>query len=180
MLDITKIIYLDEGLSKCKWSGFQSSYWIVEKWSSLSFKALFNLCEQWRPEGRGRPPRIRNYHEILGLILCFYCDRVYHKTLCVTFAVTPSVISRPLLIGEKILSDCLKTIKEAKIRWPIFEEQRHWAIKVQERYPLVKHLNGELVQLKLYLEDWKCHYRIIKIAEEFVYQIFFVYITFRS
>lgn len=67
---------------------------------------------------------------------------MYHKTLCVTFAVTPSVISRPLLIGEKILSDCLKTIKEAKIRWPIFEEQRDWAIKVQERYPLVvKHVN---------------------------------------
>ncbi|KAG2908632.1 hypothetical protein PC117_g19883 [Phytophthora cactorum] len=42
---------------------------------------------------RGRTPKLRYYHQVLGLLLCFYVGSMENATLCMVFGVPPSTLS---------------------------------------------------------------------------------------
>jgi hypothetical protein len=60
-----------------------------------------------------------------------------YKTLCELFAIPPSTLSDTLHQAEDALYKTLHRFEPAKVRWPTFEQQREWAIRVQNKEPLV-------------------------------------------
>jgi len=85
----------------------------------------------------GRPNRLV-YHQVLGLVLVFYCDTIAAKNLCQMFAIPPATLSRTLLKAEEALQLSLKELIDARIVWPTLSEQREWGEKVSSKNSLIK------------------------------------------
>ena len=86
----------------------------------------------------GRPSKLLYHHQALGCILMYYSDTMGYKTLCQIFAIPPPTLSRVLYNGELALARVLKNEYEARIVWPSLEEQRQWALKVEQKNNIVK------------------------------------------
>ena len=86
----------------------------------------------------GRPPRVKDKHAILSILLHYYTGTMEYKTICELFAVSPTTMSRIIKNAEIALEKSLLNIPEAQIRWPSLEEQELFARKVQELEPLLR------------------------------------------
>ncbi|KAF1779104.1 hypothetical protein GQ600_22238 [Phytophthora cactorum] len=71
-----------------------------------------------RHTSRGRPPKPRYHHQILGLGLCFYVGSMEQSTLCMVFRTPPSTPPRTLHPAEEALSKALTGYALARISWP--------------------------------------------------------------
>jgi hypothetical protein len=49
----------------------------------------------------------------------------------------PATLSRLLQNAEIALNKALKSLKDAQIRWPTFQEQMEWSVLLEEKEPLV-------------------------------------------
>lgn len=67
------------------------------------------------PACRGRPPKLRYVHQVLGLLLCFYVDSMEQSTLCMLFGLPPSTLSRTLRRAEEALAQALDGYAPARI-----------------------------------------------------------------
>ena len=94
------------------------------------------------PGKRGRPPKFVNKHAVLACLLHSYTAAVENKTLCELFGVPPATLSRVLNIASEALSQTLKGLPEASIRFPDKETQLRWAALTNAREPLVKGVWG--------------------------------------
>lgn len=91
---------------------------------------------------RGRPPKLRYHHQVLGLVLCFYVGSMENSTLCMLFGVPPSTLARILRRAEEALAATLGDYKPARISWPSPARQVELARLVEAREPLLKHTFG--------------------------------------
>jgi hypothetical protein len=85
----------------------------------------------------GRPKTFKYPHQILGLILVFYCSTMDLKTICQLFGSPPSTTSRMLKFAEKVLMKTLITIPEAQVKWPTLQQQIEWGQLVQNKNELI-------------------------------------------
>ena len=85
----------------------------------------------------GRPPRVKDKHAILSILLHYYTGTMEYKTLCEMFAATPSTMSRIINNAEIAVEKTLLNIPDAQVRWPALEEQELFARKVNELEPLI-------------------------------------------
>lgn len=72
-----------------------------------------------------------------GLVLYFYASKADDHTICQTFAIPPSTLSRYLSQAESALEVILPHIEDAQIRWPTIAEQRRFAELLEAKEPLV-------------------------------------------
>ena len=86
----------------------------------------------------GRPPRIKDKHAILSILLHYYTGTMKYKTLCELFAVGETTLSRIINKAESALAEALRNLPEAQVRWPTLEEQELFASKVNELEPLLR------------------------------------------
>ncbi|KAH9100195.1 hypothetical protein LEN26_016085 [Aphanomyces euteiches] len=86
----------------------------------------------------GRPPRIPFKHAVLAMVLHYYTAAVEHKTLQELFGTVPSTFFRILKNAEMALGRSLLKLRDAQVKWPSKETQRHWASKTNAREPLVE------------------------------------------
>ena len=85
------------------------------------------------PSKSGRPPRVRDHHCVLSLLLHSYCSPADRKTWCELFGIAPSTLSRTLIRAEIALLETLNATKEAEIRWPSKEDQIRMALLVEKK-----------------------------------------------
>ena len=76
------------------------------------------------------------------VLLHSYTAAGENKTLCELFGVPPATLSRVLNIASEALSQTLKGLPEASIRFPDKETQLRWAALTNAREPLVKGVWG--------------------------------------
>ena len=86
----------------------------------------------------GRPPRVKDKHAILSILLHYYTGTMEYKTLCELFAVGETTLSRIINKAESALAETLRNLPEAQVRWPTLEEQELFASKVNELEPLLR------------------------------------------
>ncbi|KAG2923852.1 hypothetical protein PC110_g15628 [Phytophthora cactorum] len=93
--------------------------------TSLTRAALSQLLRRFSQfyriapaSSRGRPPKLRYHHQVLGPILCFYVGSTENSTLCMVFGVPSSALSRTLRRAEKTLAKTLEGYVPARIAWP--------------------------------------------------------------
>ncbi|EGZ13093.1 hypothetical protein PHYSODRAFT_286544 [Phytophthora sojae] len=67
---------------------------------------------------RGRPPKLRYHHQVLGLVLSFYVGSMEQSSLSMLFGLPPSTLSRILCRAEEALSKALHGYAPARISWP--------------------------------------------------------------
>ncbi|ETP21260.1 hypothetical protein F441_05159 [Phytophthora nicotianae CJ01A1] len=91
---------------------------------------------------RGRPPKLRYLHQVLGLVLCYYTSSALNSTICMLFGLPPSTLAHTLRKAEKALSAALKGYPPARIAWPSAPEQAELARLVEAREPLLKYTFG--------------------------------------
>lgn len=102
------------------------------------FKNLVNITFFLSGPGRiGRPPRVRDKHCVLAIVLHFYCSPAEGKTWQELFGITPSTLSRLLDKAEQALFTSLRRMANASIRWPTIAEQMDMAAKVNAKAPLL-------------------------------------------
>lgn len=85
------------------------------------------------PKKSGRPPRVRDHHCVLSLLLHSYCSPADRKTWSEMFGVAPSTLSRTLIKAEIALLATLNATKEADICWPSREDQIRMASLVERK-----------------------------------------------
>mmetsp|Transcript_17361 Transcript_17361/g.25896 ORF Transcript_17361/g.25896 Transcript_17361/m.25896 type:complete len:132 (+) Transcript_17361:37-432(+) len=73
-------------------------------------------------------------HQVLGCVLAYYTDTISAKTLCQTFGIVPTTLSRTLKLAEKALD---RSLSEAKTCWPTLDLQRVWGLAVKHKWPLL-------------------------------------------
>jgi hypothetical protein len=95
-----------------------------------------------RARSRGRPPKLRYHHQVLGMLLSFYVGSMELGSLCMLFGVPPSTLSRSLRRAEDALSKTLSNYAPARISWPSPAHQVELARLVEAREPLLKHTFG--------------------------------------
>ena len=108
----------------------------------VSFEALLQEFSKhyqvaWNLGKGGRPCKLVEKHQVLGLLLAFYCDSGSHKSLCLTFGVPPSTLSDNLSKAEVALDLSLLQLHEARIVWPTLQQQVEWGRMVQTKYRLL-------------------------------------------
>ena len=86
----------------------------------------------------GRPPRVRDHHCVLAVLLHSFCSEAESKTWQEMFGVAPSTISRLFQRGWESLQQALNNLPEASIKWPTHEEQHYMAALVEKKEPLMK------------------------------------------
>ncbi|EGZ17970.1 hypothetical protein PHYSODRAFT_286010, partial [Phytophthora sojae] len=91
---------------------------------------------------RGRPPKLRYHHQVLGLVLSFYVRSMEHSSLSMLFCLPPSTLSRILCRAEEELSKALHGYAPARISWPSPTRQAELAKLVEAREPLLKYTFG--------------------------------------
>ena len=85
------------------------------------------------PTKSGRPPRVRDHHCALSLLLHSYCSPAERKTWSEMFGIAPSTLSRTLIKAEIALLKTLNCSKEADICWPSKEDQIRMALLVEKK-----------------------------------------------
>jgi hypothetical protein len=91
---------------------------------------------------RGRPPKLRFLHQVLGLLLCFYVGSMENSPLCMVFGVPPATLSRTMRKAERALSLALQGYAPARISFPSPAQQARLAKLVEAREPLLQHTFG--------------------------------------
>jgi hypothetical protein len=97
---------------------------------------------QW-PQG-GRPRKLQNHHQVLGVLLAFYVGSMQRLSLCKEFGVPPSTLARVLNAAEEALASALQDFRPARIVWPSFQRQKALARLVARRHPLLQFTWGFL------------------------------------
>lgn len=105
------------------------------------------------PGKRGRPSRLVHKHAVLACLLHFYSAEIRAKSLCALFGIPPATLSRVLSNAEQALSKSLREISDARIRWPSFAEQQHWAELCQAKEPLIRGCFGVADGLNLPVQE---------------------------
>jgi hypothetical protein len=90
----------------------------------------------------------------LGLVLHYLNSTMSLVTLQQVFALVPSVSSRYLHFGLKLLHRTLLRMPQAKIAWPSRDTMGEWSAMLRVRHPLVKHGIGFVDGVHLPIE---CH-----------------------
>ena len=85
------------------------------------------------PSKRGRPPRVKDHHCVLSLLLHSYCSPAEKKTWSEMFGIAPSTLSRTLIKAEKALLLALNATKEADVVWPTKADQVRMALLVEKK-----------------------------------------------
>ena len=103
-----------------------------------SFELLLSKFKQFYifksgPRKPGRPPRVRDHHCVLSLLLHSYCSPADRKTWSEMFGLAPSTLSRTLIKAEIALLQTLNVTKEADISWPSKEDQMRMALLVEKK-----------------------------------------------
>ncbi|EGZ22640.1 hypothetical protein PHYSODRAFT_249619 [Phytophthora sojae] len=94
------------------------------------------------PSSRGRPPKLRYLHQLLGLVLTFYDGSMEQSSLCITFGVPPSTLSRTLRKAEEALARALNGYAPVRISWPSPSRQVELARMFNKRETLLTHTFG--------------------------------------
>ncbi|KAG2899134.1 hypothetical protein PC117_g22358 [Phytophthora cactorum] len=68
--------------------------WLLQRF------ALYYNIPRFRSRG-GQPRKLESHHEVLGLVMAFYVGSMQHKSLCTTFGVPTSTLSRVLSGAEE-------------------------------------------------------------------------------
>ncbi|EGZ27291.1 hypothetical protein PHYSODRAFT_475810, partial [Phytophthora sojae] len=112
-----------------------------------------------------RSTKLRHYHQILGLVLCFYVGSMEQSSLCMMFGAPPSTISRTLRRAEEALSLALKGYAPARISWPSPARQAELAKLVEAREPILKHtfgfIDGKNLRVSCSLQNVICYDRML-------------------
>ena len=90
------------------------------------------------PSKKGRPPRVKDHHCVLSLLLHTYCSPAENKTWSEMFGIAPSTLSRTLLKAEIALLATLNSMREARIEWPSLDDQVRMALAVEAKEPIVQ------------------------------------------
>ncbi|ETP23156.1 hypothetical protein F441_03681 [Phytophthora nicotianae CJ01A1] len=90
----------------------------------------------------GRPPKLTEHHQVLGLLLHYYEGSMGVKTICEIFAVPPTTLQRTLMKAEHALEAALRGFYPARISWPSLGHQRRMAAWVHAREPLLDNIFG--------------------------------------
>ncbi|KAE8982451.1 hypothetical protein PR001_g23726 [Phytophthora rubi] len=105
--------------------------------------ASFYEIPSYYPRG-GRPRKLQQHHQVLGLLLAFYVGSMQRASLCKEFGVPPSTLARVLNSAEIALSRALHGFSPARIVWPSPERQKALARLVARRHHLVQFTWGFL------------------------------------
>ena len=94
-----------------------------------SFNKLLSVFRRyydftWNSAVGGRPGSLKTKHEVLGLVLMYYSATIEYESLCGHFGLPPSTLARTLRKAEYALLSTLKSIPEAWILWPSFDQQK--------------------------------------------------------
>jgi hypothetical protein len=87
---------------------------------------------------KGRPPRVRDHHCILAILLHGFCSAAESKTWHEMFGIAPATFSRLWHKGCLALMNALNALPEAAISWPTIDEQIALAAMVERKEPLIK------------------------------------------
>ncbi|ETW03260.1 hypothetical protein H310_05656 [Aphanomyces invadans] len=90
------------------------------------------------------------------IVLHFYTAAVELKTLQELFGVASTTLSQLLRKGEDALLRALKCLPAARILWPSKTNQQYWALKSQEREPLVSGVFGFVDGKNLRVQEPSC------------------------
>uniref|UniRef100_H3GRG7 DDE Tnp4 domain-containing protein n=1 Tax=Phytophthora ramorum TaxID=164328 RepID=H3GRG7_PHYRM len=101
------------------------------------------------PSARGRPPKLRYLHQVLGLLLCFYVGSMEHSTLCMVFGLPLATLSRTMSKAEVALYRALQGYAPARISFPSPAQQANLAKLVESREPLLQHTFGLFKNLRV-------------------------------
>jgi DDE superfamily endonuclease len=101
-----------------------------------SFKRYYTFNSG--PSKRGRPPRVKDHHCVLSLLLHTYCSPADNKTWSEMFGISPATLSRTLVKAEIALLATLNSMREARIEWPSLDDQVRMALAVEAKEPIVK------------------------------------------
>ncbi|ETI42971.1 hypothetical protein F443_11989 [Phytophthora nicotianae P1569] len=98
-------------------NGLDKNFINATSLTRAAFKTLLRRLARFYhlPSGRGRPPKLRYYHQALGLVLCFYVGSMENSTQCMLFEAPPSTLSRSLRAAEEALSRALPEFSLARI-----------------------------------------------------------------
>lgn len=102
----------------------------------LSFK-LFYVFHSG-PGMKGRPPRVKDHHCVLSLLLHTYCSPAENKTWSEMFGISPATLSRTLVKAENALLSTLNSMPEARVEWPSLNDQIRMGLAVEAKEPLIK------------------------------------------
>ncbi|KAE8970186.1 hypothetical protein PR003_g28578 [Phytophthora rubi] len=86
------------------------------------FKLFYNI-PRFSPKG-GRPKKLQEHHQVLGLLMAFYVDSMQHKSLCSTIGLPHSTLSRVLADAEVAMKETLAGFSPARIVWPTIARQK--------------------------------------------------------
>ncbi|RAW35746.1 hypothetical protein PC110_g7974 [Phytophthora cactorum] len=92
----------------------------------------------YRPQV-GRPRKLQNHRQVLGLLLAFYVDSMQRASLCNEFGVPSSTLTRVLNAPGDALTEVLRGFSPARIVWPAIERQQALARLVALRQPLLRY-----------------------------------------
>ncbi|KAF1789181.1 hypothetical protein GQ600_3259 [Phytophthora cactorum] len=132
--------------------------WLMQE--QMLYLSVFSICLLWccrhsfvqfleryqpyydiptyRPQG-GRPRKLQNHHQVLGLLLAFYVDSMQRASLCNEIGVPSSTLTRVLNAPGDALTEVLRSFSPARIVWPTLERQQALARLVALRQPLLRY-----------------------------------------
>ena len=90
------------------------------------------------PGMKGRPPRVKDHHCILSLLLHSYCSPSENKTWSEMFGISPGTLIRTLVKAENALLSTLNSMTEARVEWPSSNDQIRMGFAVEAKEPLIK------------------------------------------
>ena len=90
------------------------------------------------PGMKGRPPRVKDHHCILSLLLHSYCSPAENKTWSEMFGISPGTLIRTLVKAEIALLSTLNSMTEARVEWPSLNDQIRMGSAVEAKEPLIK------------------------------------------
>jgi hypothetical protein len=85
------------------------------------------------PSRKGRPPRVKDHHCVISLLLHSYFSPAEKKTWSEMFGIAPLTLSRTLIKAEKALLLALSVTKEADVVWPSKADQIRMALLVEKK-----------------------------------------------
>jgi len=97
-----------------------------------------NYIVKAKPGRPGRPPRVKDNHCVLAILLHFLGSQADSKTWQEMFGVAPATLDRLVWKGFNALKKSLDNLPEADIKWPSVQEQIILADKVAAKEPLIR------------------------------------------